>query len=158
MQPISAIGKRAQERGFTLVEVLVVLVILGLATGFVLVTLPDARPSLALEAERFGARLQLAREEAMFTNRTVEIRVTSDGYAFEINRAGERHPLNAAPFEPMEWGEDTTVLLQGSGEAARLAFDSTGFATPVEIDLFRADGSARVVLDASGRITIDDAR
>jgi general secretion pathway protein H len=158
MAPISAIGERGSERGFTLVEVLVVLLILSLATSFVLVTLPDARPSLTVEAERFAARLQRAREEAIFTNRTVEIRITAEGYGFDVRQAGERVPLATLPFEDTLWTEDTTALLQGADSSSRIGFDSTGFATPARVDLFRADGHVRVVLEPSGKVRIDDAR
>jgi len=51
--------------GFTLVELMVVIAIIGVAAGAVMLSMPDPRPTLAVEAERFAARLTLAREEAV---------------------------------------------------------------------------------------------
>jgi len=155
MEPTSAIGKRARRAGFTLTEILVVLLILGLLGGAVLVAAPDLRPSLADEAERFGARLVRAKEEAVLTNRTIEVRITPQGYAFGISRGGERKPLEEKPFGPVEWAVDTTATLSGADERARIAFDSTGFATPAEVNLFRANGRMRVAVDAAGNVRID---
>ena len=69
--------------GFTLVELMVVIAIIGVAAGAVLLSMPDPRPTLAVEAERFAARLTLAREEAVMTNRPVALRADAAGYGFE---------------------------------------------------------------------------
>lgn len=146
----SAIG----ERGFTLVEVLVVLVIVGLMTSLVLFNAPAAELSLTDEAERFGARLLRAREEALLTNRVVEVRVTSEGYEFGTRRGAQRLTLSAAPFAAGAWSNATTVTVASDG-GSRIAFDSTGLSTPTEIDLFRAEGRVRIRIDGAGNIQID---
>jgi general secretion pathway protein H len=156
MRPISAIGETARERGFTLVEVLVVLVILGLASSAVLLTLPVGGMSLTTEAQRFTARLIRAQEEAILTNRTVEVRIDAEGYAFDVRRGATREAL-PEPFARQTWQDETTVRVEGPADAQRLVLDPTGFATPATISFFRADGRMAVLLDASGRVTLDDA-
>ena len=142
------------ERGFTLVEMLVVLVIFGLMTGLVLINAPAADLSLADEAERFGGRLLRAREEALLTNRVVEVRVTAEGYEFGTTQRGQRQPLSTAPFAPSSWAANTTVTIASEG-GSRVAFDSTGLSTPAEIDLFRAKGRATIRVDGAGNVQID---
>ena len=56
--------RAANRAGFTLVELLMVVAIIGLAAGAVVLSVPDPRPSVAEDAERFAARLSRAREEA----------------------------------------------------------------------------------------------
>ena len=50
--------------GFTILEMMIVLAILGIAAGAILLTAPDSRRSLLDEAERFAASLVRAKEEA----------------------------------------------------------------------------------------------
>ena len=76
-----------RQNGLTLVELLVVLVILGLAASVVLMNAPPSRPAAKAEAEMFAARLQLAREEALFNGAIVRAVVDGGGYVFERKRA-----------------------------------------------------------------------
>lgn len=74
---------RAGQSGLTLVELLVVIVILALASTVVLLTAPPSRPPVRDEAERFAARLQLALDEAIAAQRPMRVKIDARGYAFE---------------------------------------------------------------------------
>jgi len=72
--PISAIGNSSPafrrpetEAGFTLVEIMVVLTIVGLTAAVAALALPDGGAAARQEAERLGARLLAARDHALFT-------------------------------------------------------------------------------------------
>ena len=151
MTPTSATGadRRSRRAGLTLVELMVVLLVLGVAATAVVMTMPDPRPSLGHEAEVFAARLVRAREEAIVTNRTVEAAVDAQGYAFRIRRPGGREPLEAPPFEPVRWSEETRT--EG---AEVVAFDPTGAGQPAEIVFARADDRARVTVDGGGEVRV----
>ena len=153
MTPTSAIGE-TPESGFTLIEMLVVLTILGIAAGVILLTAPDSRRTLTEEAERFAAGLLRAKEEAVLTNRTIDVRITPEGYAFGMTSRGIHSALNQRPFGSIAWSEDTTAVVSGD-QRSRIAFDSTGIATPAAVDLFRSDGHVRVRVDTAGSIKID---
>lgn len=157
MTPTSAIGEPS-EAGFTLIEMLVVLTILGIAAGAVLLTAPDSRRTLIDEAERFAAGLERAKEEAVLTNRTVDVQITPEGYAFGVTSRGLRRPLDQRPFGSVTWSEDTTAVLSQSDQRSRIAFDSTGIATPIAVDLYRSDGHVRVRVDMAGSVKIDVAQ
>jgi len=61
-------------RGFTLVEILVVIVVLGLAAGIALVsTAPDERAVAAREARRFAGALEYAAQRAQFRNEALGV-------------------------------------------------------------------------------------
>jgi general secretion pathway protein H len=154
MTPTSATG---DEAGFTLVEMLVTLVVVGLLTSVALVSFPDARPSLASEADRFAARLVRAREEAIITNRTIEVRVSPQGYDFTSNRGGDRQPLDGKAFASVSWSEETAVTAGGGG-LTRIAFDATGLTNAATIDLVRERRRMRVSIDDGGEVSVDAPR
>ena len=147
--PTSATGRA---EGFTLVELLVVLVIIGLVSGAVLLAVPDPRGSLAAEAERFAARARAAQERAVMDNRPVALRVTPEGYGFEWRVEGEWQPLGERPFGRHGWAEGVAAALEP--EAERLVFDSTGFAEPARLSLSRGEETAAVEIADGGEIHV----
>lgn len=75
-------------RGFTLVEMLVVLMIMGLFIGLVsTITQPDERALLKLEAERLSQLLDFAATEARLGGRAIAWTADEAGYRFW--RAGD---------------------------------------------------------------------
>lgn len=72
-------------RGFTLVEVMVVVVIIGITLGLVsLNAMPSPRQDLQKEAQRIALLLQLARDEAIVRNRLIAFEANSDRYRFLV--------------------------------------------------------------------------
>jgi len=71
------------DRGFTLIEMLVVLMIMGLFLGLVsTITRPDDRAVLRLEAERLTQLLDFAAAEAQLTGRPIAWTADASGYRF----------------------------------------------------------------------------
>lgn len=160
MTPTSATGARpAHARGFSLVEVMVALAILGLLTGTVLMTLPQDGPRLSDQAERLAARLEHAREEALATNRPVEVAFDALGYRFRAQRRGAWTSLDEGPFEPQVWPEGLAVTVEAADGRSAVRFDSTGAAEPAVIRLASKSRAVRVAVDAQGETQVHaDAR
>jgi len=155
MTPTSATGspdRRARRAGFTLVELLMTVAIIGLAAGAVVLSVPDRRPSVAEDAERFAARLVRAREEAVLTNRPVAVETTTAGYGFSVFDGADWSPLTDGPFGPEPWSEGMAV---SPAEPARLVFDPTGVAEPAMLTLSREGRAVRIAVDGAGEVTID---
>lgn len=88
--PISATGSdRARRlpgapRGFTLVELLVVVLLIGLVVSLAVLSIRTPSPTERLqeEAARLHARMDLAREEAVLRAQSLGLAVDRDGYRF----------------------------------------------------------------------------
>lgn len=141
----------ADARGFTLVELMVVLVIIGMAGAAMVLTMPGDAARLRDEGERLAGRLDAARAEAILANRPVRATVDGAGYRFAVRRKGAWAALADKPFQPEQWDAPTTV---GGGQAS-IDFDSVGLATPATLDLGRAGARLTIAVDGAGRVRVD---
>ena len=130
-----------------------VVAILGLAAGAVVLSVPDPRPTVAADAERFAARLTRAREEAILSNRPVAVEATADGYGFSVFDGAEWSALEEGPFGTETWTAGTTVA--SADETMRLVFDASGVADPATLTLSREGKSRTVTVDGAGEVTLD---
>ena len=150
--PISATGNN--EHGFTLVELMIVIAIIGMLAAGVVLAIPDPRGRLSDEAERFAARTVAARDLAIVEGRPVAVRVTAQGYAFDRRQGGAWLPLSDKPFRSQPWTSGTSARV-GKGGTIRTAFDATGQPTaPVAITLVRSDEQVQVSIAADGGVRV----
>ncbi len=78
------------ERGFTLLEVLVVLLIMGMLVGMVsVIARPDEQALLRLEAERLAQLLELAATEARVSGQSFAWEAEQSSYHFSHRRMQE---------------------------------------------------------------------
>jgi general secretion pathway protein H len=70
------------ERGFTLIEILIVVTIIGITIGFVLIKLGDFGTSrrAMVTAEQFSSYLKLVQQRAILEATAFGIKVNKDGY------------------------------------------------------------------------------
>jgi general secretion pathway protein H len=152
---ISATGgeRYCAQRGFTLVELLVVLAIIGLSGAAVMLAIPDPRGNLRDDAERFAARAHAAQDAAVIEARDMALWVSSSGYGFERRERGKWVPLTAKPFRPESWPKGAQALVGEAGKA-RIRFDTTGQSEPLDVMLVRDDGRVQISISADGTIHV----
>lgn len=86
--------KRRAAYGFTLLELLIVLVIAGVLVGLVAFNaMPSERKALENDAQRIALLLQLARDEAIIRNRPVAFEAQPDRYRFLVRDGNEWKPI-----------------------------------------------------------------
>lgn len=152
--PVSPVTAHAPKRsnGFSLVEMLVVLMIMGLLAGMAVLTLPGDERKLRAEAERFAARTLAARDEAIVGSRPVSLVVSEQGYYFERRSEGQWQPLPGRGFELTTWDDATSVA---TGRQ-RVVFDSLGLASSAAaVRLRRGDQALVVQIRRDGKVTLD---
>ena len=151
----AAARARGFNLGFTLLELLVVLVIVGLTLGMVSFNaMPSEQQVLQNEAQRIALLLQLARDEAIVRNRPIAFEAGSESYRFLIRdnnawqvlqqdeqlreRSFKRPPLMVAIDPP----------LPPVGGALRIVLGREPVDKPFVLTL--ASGDARVTIRADG--------
>lgn len=106
---------RHRDDGFSLVEILVALFIMALASAMIVMAIPARKDPLELEASRFEALLSRALDQAISRGQARGIRVEENTYRVYARVGGRWVPVQGeAETLP---GEMSLILLEQRGEA-----------------------------------------
>ncbi len=146
--------RRSAQQGFTLVELMVVLTIIGFISAAVVMAIPDPRGRVIEDADRFAARVAAARDEAVVTAAPMGLWVSASGYGFQRREDGRWVPLEDKPFVTANWKGGTRALVGKDGRQ-QIGFDGTGLPTdPLTVTLAREGERVSVTVDMAGKVMV----
>lgn len=149
-------------RGFTLVEIMVVLVIIGITLGMVSINaIPSPRQNLQGEASRIALLLQLARDEAIVRNRLVAFEADSEHYRFLVRNETGWEPitkddlLRERPFK----SSPVTLLIDpvsaGTGNPMRITFGREPVDKPFVLTMAIGEDKVAIRADGIGHFVVE---
>ena len=158
--------------GFTLLEILVVLVIISIVISFVSISIDTEPEKLDNEGQRLSALMKLASEEAIMNSREYRAVFTSKSYAFEKFSDGEWRQLGDGVFRPRELpgdfsfdmtrGNEPVVLevisRDKSKSLAAIRFLSSGEVTPFELVIKSPSGKEIGISNQSGVVEVESGQ
>lgn len=146
--------ERPAEHGFTLVELMVVLAIIGFISAVVVLAIPDPRGRVIEDADRFAARVAAARDEAVVTARPMGVWVSASGYGFQRRDGARWVAMEDKPFLTANWKPGTRALV-GKDGARQIGFDGAGLPTdPMTVTLAREGERVSVTVDMAGKVMV----
>jgi len=159
-------------RGFTLIEILVVILIVSIMSGIAVTQLPSfvQKGDFNLESQRLKALLELAREEALVQTIEFGFKPDEEGYAFyvydEISQTWTEYVER--PFHRRTLSEEFSLDLEIAGEKLALSDEkdpppllllSSGEVSPFTLTITQdGDISKSMESDGYGDIKWSDPR
>lgn len=146
---------RAKNLGFTLIEILIVLLIMGMCVGLASAIIrPDQQATLGVEAERLAQLLDITIEESNVGRKSFAWTADSSGYRFwhqnkdnEWREVSDNDLLRARSLPPGMTISSLQIDNQTSHRAMRLEF--TPYSPPPSFSINMDFGSARHTITAS---------
>jgi len=150
-------------RGFTLLELLVVVVIAGITLGLVSFNaMPSPRQALQNEAQRIALLLQLARDEAIVRNRPVAFEAEPERYRFLMREDNTWQAIpNEDLFREREFKRPPVALLMDppapgqTGNVLRIVFGREPVDKPFVLTLTAVDVTVAIRADGIGHFTVE---
>lgn len=146
------------ESGFSLVEILVVLFIIGLMSAAVVLAFPKPKSELEQQAAILASQLNALAQDGLITGSVNAAGFSTDGYAlytFENSEWTER--------ASGEWQESYRLTLTRASakldmpkdKAPIIMFQPTGLSTPFELTLADRETKYALKTEGNGRIALE---
>ncbi|MBD8239195.1 type II secretion system minor pseudopilin GspH [Pseudomonas fluorescens] len=144
------------QHGFTLIELMVVLVIVGIASAAISLSIkPDPLQMLRKDANRLVQTLQIAQAEARADGRPITWRADAKGFRLSRHNdtgPGLDHFMNDPQLRPRPW--ETPSMTVRVMPRQPVVLNAEWFATPLQLQL--SDGQHRLTVQrtATGQLRV----
>lgn len=136
-------------RGFTLLELLVVIVILGIVAGMVSLSVaPGEQRRMTHEVDRLAALFRLAHDESRISGQPITWRADTDGYQFVVDGGLRGDDIPDDPLRPRAWPFPVQRI-----DAPVIVFGREPLLDPVQIQIAGGDRVLMLHLDEFGTLT-----
>ncbi|MCX4164626.1 MULTISPECIES: GspH/FimT family pseudopilin [Paraburkholderia] len=158
--PHAASRRALRQRGFTLLEMMVVLVIAGLLLSLASMSLNrNPRTDLNEEAQRLALLFESAGDEAQVRARPIAWQPLDGGFRFEVHSEDGWRPLRDDLLGQRQWqGGVTGVAIDYPGSDThpdRIVFGTESIDEPVQVTLYSATGNrATIIGTGNGRYEV----
>lgn len=137
-----------KSKGFTFIELMVVLVILGIVFQFALLSWGDfgERRRVIVAAEQLTTFFNALQDEAVLENNLIGVRVRTHDYQllrFQTKKGWQPRPTR---LHPPKLPANTLLHAQGAGGEAQIVIDAQGDINAFKLDLGNARQSAIATL------------
>lgn len=155
---------RTLHKGFTLIEIMVVVVIAAVLISAVTLSFPPVGDKLLKEnADRFSALISLAQDEAILQSTELAIEITDSGYGFYENQDNTWVAFNRSPFSRRQLPKEINSKLYLDGisidvkgrdkDKPQVVILSSGEMTPFTYSLqFKDKSDIQLKVNASGDV------
>lgn len=149
--------RRVRDAGFTLVEILVVLFIMALATSVVILSVEPPKSSIEKQAERLSVELNALAQDGLISGSVNAAGFSEEGYAlysFENSEWTER--------VSGEWQDNYRLTLKRASAKLDIPkktdpiimFQPTGLSTPFELTLSDSEITYALKTEGDGRVEL----
>lgn len=148
--------------GFTLLELLVVLVIAGMLLGLVAFNaMPGERKALESEAQRLALLFQLARDEAIVRNRPIAFEADANRYRFLIRDNNKWETLSQddllreREFKRAPLALTISPAVEEQTDPLRIVFGREPVDKPFVLTMSSGDASIAIRADGIGHFEVE---
>lgn len=159
---MESLNRFNRQRGFTLLELLVVLVIIGIMLGAVsFSSMQSNRQRLLTDVQRIAVLLQLAREEAIVRNRPTAFEANQNSYHFLVRNDNRWELINDLDMlrerefslSPITFA--MTPVTRSDTDSLRIVFGREPVDKPFVLDLTAGEDHVSIRADGVGHFVVE---
>ena len=147
----------AKEAGFTLVEILCVLVVIGLMSSVVVLSIPQPKSELEKQAELLSGQLNALAQDGLISGSVTAAGFSKDGYAlysYENSEWAEKASADWSGSYRLTLSRGTAKLDMPKTAEPIMLFQPTGLSTPFELTLSDRETRYALKTEGDGRIAL----